>query len=52
MPDVATCRHCSRTIERQPGEFWKHRHTGRERCLPGTRNAQAATPDGSWRQST
>jgi hypothetical protein len=39
---VATCRHCSTPIERQPGEFWKHRSNRQERCMPGTRNAQMA----------
>jgi hypothetical protein len=50
MNDVATCRHCAKPIERQPGQFWKHRWNGQERCMPGTRNAQTAAPDGGWRR--
>lgn len=50
MADVATCRHCAKPIERQPGQFWKHRGNSQERCTPGTRNAQTADPDGGWRR--
>jgi hypothetical protein len=42
--DVAACRHCTKTIERQQGEFWKHRWNQRQRCMPGTRNASMADP--------
>lgn len=49
MAQVATCRNCSQRIEKQPGEFWKHAHSSKERCAPGTRNASTANPPGGWR---
>lgn len=49
MAEVTTCRHCSKPIERQPGEFWRHLRNRQERCVPGSRNAQMADPPGGYR---
>ncbi|WP_214406655.1 hypothetical protein [Pseudonocardia lacus] len=45
--EEAVCRHCSTSIERAQGGFWRHRRSSharslRQRCAPGTRNAQMA----------
>jgi hypothetical protein len=42
--EVASCRHCSKGIERRGG-WWRHTTTGQARCQPASpRNAQLATP--------
>ncbi len=49
MADVATCRHCAKPIERQPGQFWKHRWNSQERCrpAPATRRRPPRTAGGA-----
>jgi hypothetical protein len=45
--EEARCKHCSTGIERSQGGFWRHARSShaqslRQRCAPGTRNAQMA----------